>query len=104
MGTGQHAATSARVGTGSTVVVVGDGAVGLCAVLASRRLGAERIAIMSRHADRQELARHFGATDVVAERGDEGSAAVRELFDGVGAGSVLECVGTGQSMRQAFGA
>ena len=104
MGTGHHAALAAGVTKGSTVVVVGDGAVGLCGVLASRRLGAERIAIMSRNPARQAVARHFGATDMVEERGDEGSRAVRDLFDGVGAGSVLECVGTGQAMRQAFGA
>jgi threonine dehydrogenase-like Zn-dependent dehydrogenase len=104
MGTGHHAARAAGVTKGSTVVVVGDGAVGQCAVLASRRLGAERVVIMSRNPARQELARHFGATDVVAERGDEGSAAVRDLFEGVGAAAVLECVGTGQAMRQAFGA
>jgi threonine dehydrogenase-like Zn-dependent dehydrogenase len=104
MGTGYHAALNAGVTKGSGVVVVGDGAVGLCGVLAARRLGAERIAIMSRHPARQELARHFGATDVVEERGDDGARALREMFDGVGAASVLECVGTGQAMRQAFGA
>jgi threonine dehydrogenase-like Zn-dependent dehydrogenase len=102
MGTGHHAALSAGVGPGSTVVVVGDGAVGLCAVLASARLGAERIVAMSRHADRQALAREFGATDVVAERGKEGAAAIKELFDGIGADAVLECVGTKESMAQAL--
>lgn len=102
MGTGHHAAVSAGVGPGKTVVVVGDGAVGLCAVLASKRLGAERIVAMSRHADRQALARRFGATDVVAERGDEGVAAIQELFDGIGADCVLECVGTKESMDQAL--
>ncbi|PZQ90832.1 MAG: IMP dehydrogenase [Leifsonia xyli] len=102
MGTGHHAAVSGGVGTGTTVVVVGDGAVGLCAVLASARLGAKRIVAMSRHADRQALARRFGATDIVAERGREGVARIRELFDGVGADVVLECVGTAESMDQAL--
>jgi threonine dehydrogenase-like Zn-dependent dehydrogenase len=102
MGTGHHAAISARVTAGSTVVVVGDGAVGLCAVLASRRLGAGRIIAMSRHADRQALAREFGATDIVATRGAEGVAAVLDLLDGVGADAVLECVGTRESMEQAL--
>ncbi|HEY8590114.1 MAG TPA: zinc-dependent alcohol dehydrogenase family protein [Naasia sp.] len=102
MGTGHHAAISAGVGPGKSVVVVGDGAVGLCAVLASRRLGAGRIVIMSRHETRQALAREFGATDVVAERGPEGIAAVKELFDGIGADCVLECVGTKDSMDQAL--
>jgi threonine dehydrogenase-like Zn-dependent dehydrogenase len=102
MGTGHHAAVSAGVGPGSTVVVVGDGAVGLCAVLASKRLGAERIVAMSRHADRQALARRFGATDIVAERGDEGVERIREMFDGIGADHVLECVGTKESMDQAL--
>ncbi|NJC71693.1 zinc-dependent alcohol dehydrogenase family protein [Planosporangium thailandense] len=102
MGTGHHAAVSAGVTAGSNVVVVGDGAVGLCAVLASRRLGAERIIAMSRHAKRQEVARYFGATDIVAERGDEGVAAVKELLGGIGADAVLECVGTKESMDQAL--
>ena len=102
MGTGHHAAVSAGVGSGSTVVVVGDGAVGLCAVLASRRLGASRIVAMSRHADRQALAREFGATDIVEERGDAGVARIKELFDGIGADCVLECVGTKESMDQAI--
>jgi threonine dehydrogenase-like Zn-dependent dehydrogenase len=102
MGTGHHAAVSAGVGPGKTVVVVGDGAVGLCAVLASARLGAERIVAMSRHADRQALATRFGATDIVAERGDEGVARIRELFDDIGADAVLECVGTKESMDQAL--
>jgi threonine dehydrogenase-like Zn-dependent dehydrogenase len=102
MGTGHHAAVSAGVTSGSTVVVVGDGAVGLCAVLAAKRLGASRIVAMSRHADRQEIAREFGATDIVEERGDEGVARIRELFDGVGAECVLECVGTKESMDQAI--
>jgi threonine dehydrogenase-like Zn-dependent dehydrogenase len=102
MGTGHHAAVSAGVTSGSTVVVVGDGAVGLCAVLASRRLGASRIVAMSRHADRQALAREFGATDIVEERGDAGVARIKELFDGIGANCVLECVGTEESMDQAI--
>ncbi|SDY89315.1 hypothetical protein SAMN05444365_10433 [Micromonospora pattaloongensis] len=102
MGTGHHAAVSAGVRAGSTVVVVGDGAVGLCAVLAARRLGAERIVAMSRHAARQELARAFGATDIVAERGAEGVSAVKELLGGIGADAVLECVGTKESMAQAL--
>ena len=102
MGTGHHAAVSAGVGKGSTVVVVGDGAVGLCAVLAAKRLGAERVIAMSRHADRQALAREFGATDVVAERGDEGVARVTELLGGIGADAALECVGTKESMAQAL--
>jgi threonine dehydrogenase-like Zn-dependent dehydrogenase len=102
MGTGHHAAVSAGVTPGSTVVVVGDGAVGLCAVLASKRLGASRIVAMSRHADRQALAREFGATDVVEERGDAGVNRIREIFDGIGADFVLECVGTRESMDQAI--
>jgi hypothetical protein len=102
LGTGYHAAVSAGVTKGSTVVVVGDGAVGLCAVLAANKLGAERVVIMSRHADRQALARDFGATDIIAERGAEGVAAVKELFGGYGADAVLECVGTVESMGQAL--
>lgn len=102
MGTGHHAARSAGVTAGSTVVVVGDGAVGLCAVLAARRLGAARIVAMSRHPERQEIAREFGATDIVEERGDAGIARIRELFDGIGADCVLECVGTKESMDQAI--
>jgi threonine dehydrogenase-like Zn-dependent dehydrogenase len=102
MGTGHHAARSAGVGPGSTVAVVGDGAVGLCAVLAARRLGAERIIAMSRHPSRQALAVRFGATDVVAERGADGVARVRDLLDGVGADAALECVGTKESMQQAL--
>jgi hypothetical protein len=102
MGTGHHAAISAGVGPGSTVVVVGDGAVGLCAVLAAKRLGASRIVAMSRHADRQAIAREFGATDIVEERGDDGVERIRELFDGIGADCVLECVGTKESMDQAI--
>ncbi len=102
MGTGHHAALSAGVTTGSTVVVVGDGAVGLCAVLAAKRLGASRIVAMSRHADRQAVARKFGATDIVEERGAEGIARIKELFDGIGPDCVLECVGTKESMDQAL--
>ncbi|TXK16977.1 zinc-dependent alcohol dehydrogenase family protein [Homoserinibacter sp. GY 40078] len=102
MGTGHHAAVSGGVAPGRSVVVVGDGAVGLCAVLASARLGAERIVAMSRHPERQELARRFGATDIVEERGADGVARIRELFDGIGADVVLECVGTKESMDQAL--
>jgi threonine dehydrogenase-like Zn-dependent dehydrogenase len=102
MGTGHHAAVSAGVTAGSTVVVVGDGAVGLCAIIAAKRLGASRIVAMSRHADRQAVAREFGATDIVEERGDAGVERIRELFDGVGADCVLECVGTQESMDQAI--
>ena len=101
MGTGFHAATTARVGAGSTVVVVGDGAVGLCGVLSARLLGAERIIAMSRHPERQQLARQFGATDIVGSRGAEGVDEVRDLLDGIGADSVLECVGSEESMKQA---
>jgi threonine dehydrogenase-like Zn-dependent dehydrogenase len=102
MGTGHHAARAAAVGPGSTVVVVGDGAVGQCAVIAAKRLGADRIIAMSRHADRQALARSFGATDVVEARGDDGVAAVQELLGGIGADAALECVGTKESMQQAI--
>ncbi len=102
MATGWHCAVSAGVREGETVVVVGDGAVGLSAVLAASRLGAGRVVAMSRHEPRQAVAREFGATDVVAERGEEGAARVAELTDGVGADRVLECVGTGGSMDQAF--
>ncbi len=104
MGTGHHAALSAGVSPGSNVVVVGDGAVGQCAIIAAKRLGAERIIAMSRHADRQALARELGATDVVAERGDDGVARVEELLGGVGADASLECVGTKESMQQALDA
>ncbi len=103
MGTGHHAAVSAGVQKGETVVVVGDGAVGLCAVLAASRLGAGRVVAMSRHESRAALARDFGATDVVPERGEDGIRVVREMFDGIGADRVLECVGTEESMRQALG-
>jgi len=101
MSTGHHAAVSGGVKRGDTVAVVGDGAVGLCAILASKRLGAERIIALSRHADRQRLARQFGATDVVAERGDAAVAAVLDLTTGIGADAALECVGTGQSIDTA---
>jgi threonine dehydrogenase-like Zn-dependent dehydrogenase len=101
MGTGHHAAVAARVGPGKTAAVVGEGAVGLCGVIAARRLGAERIIILGRHPDRIALAREFGATDVVSERGDEAIERVKELTGGYGAHSVLECVGHGQSMDTA---
>jgi threonine dehydrogenase-like Zn-dependent dehydrogenase len=102
MATGWHAAVAAKVRHGSTVVVVGDGAVGLCGVLAAAQLGAERVIAMSRHEPRQKLATSFGATDIVAERGEEGETRILDLTDGVGADAVLECVGTDQSMRTAF--
>jgi threonine dehydrogenase-like Zn-dependent dehydrogenase len=102
MVTGHHAARSGGVRQGSTVAVVGDGAVGLSAVLAASRLGAAQIVAMSRHADRQQLATEFGATAIVAERGDEGVAKLKEMFDGIGPGIVLECVGTKESMDQAL--
>ncbi|QGQ19073.1 alcohol dehydrogenase catalytic domain-containing protein [Cellulomonas sp. JZ18] len=102
MGTGHHAALAGGVRAGSTVAVVGDGAVGLCAVIAARRLGAERVVALSRHEARAALAVRFGATDVVAERGDEGAAAVRDLLGGVGPDAVLECVGTKESMQQSL--
>ncbi len=103
MGTGHHAAVAARVGRGKTVAVIGDGAVGLCGVIAARRLGAERIILMGRHPDRIALARELGATDIVSERGEEGVARMRELTGGFGVHSVLECVGTAQSMLTAVG-
>jgi hypothetical protein len=104
MGTGHHAAIVAKVGPGKTVAVVGDGAVGLCGVIAAQRLGAEQIIILGRHADRIALAREFGATtDVVSERGEEAVERVRELTDGVGVHSVLESVGLEQSMLTAIG-
>ena len=101
MGTGHHAARAARVQPGKIVAVVGDGAVGLCGVIAARRLGAERIIMLGRHADRIALARAFGATDIVSERGDAAIERVRELTSGLGAHSVLECVGHGEAMRTA---
>src|SRR3954464_646079 len=102
LGTGWFAADAANVKPGATVVVVGDGAVGLLAVLSAKQMGAERIIAMSRHEARQTLAREFGATDIVSERGDEGVARVKELTKGLGADSVLECVGTKESMAQAI--
>jgi len=101
MGTGWFAADAANVKPGSTVVVVGDGAVGLLGVLSVKQMGAERIIAMSRHQSRQKLAREFGATDIVTERGEEGMARIKELTGGIGADSVLECVGTQESMMQA---
>src|SRR5690349_24737100 len=103
MGTGHHAAVTARVGPGKSVAVVGDGAVGLCGVIAAKRLGAEQIIILGRHEDRIALARDFGATDVVSERGEEAVERVRELTGGYGAHSVLECVGLEQSTESAIG-
>ncbi|HEV7906718.1 MAG TPA: alcohol dehydrogenase catalytic domain-containing protein [Pseudonocardiaceae bacterium] len=103
MGTGHHAAIGAGVGPGSVVAVVGDGAVGLCGVLAAKRLGAERIIAMGRHSDRAAVARIFGATDQVAERGEAAIERVRELTGGLGASAVLECVGTEQSWETAMG-
>ena len=102
MGTGWFAADAAEVKPGATVVVVGDGAVGLLGVLSAKQMGAGRIIAMSRHESRQKLARQFGATDIVTERGDEGIERVKELTGGVGAGSVLECVGTQEAMQQAI--
>ncbi|MFE9959606.1 zinc-dependent alcohol dehydrogenase family protein [Micromonospora sp. NPDC005299] len=102
LATGHHAALAARVRPGATVAVVGDGAVGLCGVLAAKRLGAEQIIALGRHAARTDIARAFGATDVVAQRGEEAIAAVRELTKGQGAHAVLEAVGTEESMRTAI--
>ena len=102
MGTGHHAAVAAKVGPGKTVAVVGDGAVGLCGVVAARRLGAEQIILLGRHADRIALAKEFGATDIVSERGDEAVERVRELTGGSGVHSVLECVGYEQSTLTAL--
>ena len=102
MGTGWFAAVAANVQPGKTVVVVGDGAVGLLGVLAAKQLGAERVIAMSRHPARQQLAREFGATDIVTERGDAGVVRIKELTKGVGADAVLECVGTQESMMQAI--
>ena len=99
MGTGHHAAVAARVAPGKSVAVVGDGAVGLCGVIAAKRLGAEQIIMLGRHPDRIALAREFGATDVVSERGAEASERVLELTGGHGVHSVLECVGLGQAMQ-----
>ena len=102
MGTGHHAAVEARVGPGKTVAVVGDGAVGLCGVIASKRLGADRILLLGRRPDRTALAKEFGATDIVTERGDEAVERVRELTDGLGADSVLECVGLEEAVVTAL--
>ena len=102
LGTGWFAAVAAEAGPGKTVAVVGDGAVGLLGILAAKQLGAERIIAFSRHADRQSLARRFGATDIVEERGDDGVAKVKELTDGLGAHSVIEAVGTQEAMMQAI--
>jgi threonine dehydrogenase-like Zn-dependent dehydrogenase len=104
LGTGWFGAAAAEVAPGKTVVVVGDGAVGLLATLASKPLGAERIIVMSRHEQRQKLALEFGATDIIEERGDEGAARIKDLTDGLGAHSVIEAVGTRESMLQAIGA
>src|SRR5436309_7778502 len=103
LGTGWFAADAANVKPGATVVVVGDGAVGLLGVLSAKQMGAERIIAMSRHTTRQRLAKEFGATDIVTERGDDGVARIKELTKGIGADSVLECVGTPESMAQAIG-
>jgi threonine dehydrogenase-like Zn-dependent dehydrogenase len=102
LGTGWFAAVAAEAGPGKTVAVVGDGAVGLLGVLAAKQLGAERIIAMSRHEPRQQLARQFGATDIIAERGGEGVARIKELTNGLGAHSVIEAVGTQESMMQAI--
>jgi hypothetical protein len=103
MGTGHHAAVAAQVGPGKSVAVVGDGAVGLCGVIAAKRLGAEQIIILGRHPDRIALAREFGATDVVSERGAEAVERVLELTGGYGVNSALECVGLGAAMQTAIG-
>jgi hypothetical protein len=102
MATGHHAAVCARVKQGDTVSIVGDGAVGLCEVIGAKRLGADRIIALSRHGARQELAREFGATDIVEGRGEEATEAVIEMTDGVGVDATLECVGTGQAMDTAL--
>ncbi|MBZ9893505.1 zinc-dependent alcohol dehydrogenase family protein [Mesorhizobium sp. BR1-1-6] len=102
LGTGWYAADAARVEPGATAVVVGDGAVGLMGVLVAKQMGAERIIAMSRHKTRQDLALEFGATDIISERGDDGVARIKDLTRGVGAESVLECVGTQESMMQAI--
>ena len=102
MPTGWHAAVAAQVRPGGTTVVVGDGAVGLCGVLAAAQMGSEKVVLMSRHEPRQAIGRAFGATHVVAERGKEGAAAIKEITEGIGADAVLECVGTDQAMGTAF--
>jgi threonine dehydrogenase-like Zn-dependent dehydrogenase len=104
LGTGWFGAVAAEAGPAKTVAVVGDGAVGLLAVLAASQLGAERIIAMSRHAPRQQLAREYGATDIVTERGEDGVAEIKDLTGGLGAHSVIEAVGTQESMLQAIGA
>ncbi|MGW3598671.1 zinc-binding dehydrogenase [Streptomyces sp. NPDC005167] len=104
MGTGHHGTVTAGVSRGDSVLVVGDGAVGLCAVIAARRLGAEQIILMGRHTDRTDLGREFGACEVVAERGEEGVARVRDLTGGDGVEKVIEAVGTRQALETAFGA
>jgi threonine dehydrogenase-like Zn-dependent dehydrogenase len=104
LGTGWFGAVAAEAGPGKTVAVVGDGAVGLLAVLAARQLGAERIIAMSRHESRQRLAREYGASDIVEERGDEGVTRIKEFTNGLGAHSVVEAVGTQESMLQAISA
>ncbi|NNC14018.1 zinc-dependent alcohol dehydrogenase family protein [Planctomonas sp. JC2975] len=104
LGTGWFAAVAAEAGAGKTVAVVGDGAVGLCGILAAKQLGAERIIAMSRHADRQALARQFGATDIVEERAEAGVARIKALTGGLGAHSVVEAVGTQEAMMQAIDA
>ena len=102
MCTGHHAAVSAGVKKGDTVAVVGDGAVGLCAVIAAKRLGAERLISLSRNPARQKLAKEFGATDILDERGDEATEKIMAMTEGIGVDAALECVGTGQSMETAF--
>jgi threonine dehydrogenase-like Zn-dependent dehydrogenase len=102
MGTGHHAAVTANVRPGKSVAVIGDGAVGLCGVIAAKRLGATQVIIMGRHPDRIELAKEFGATDVVSERGEEGVERVKELTGGLGVHSALECVGLDQSTETAI--
>src|SRR5207249_5892285 len=102
MGTGWFAAEAANVKTGATVAVVGDGAVGLLGVLSAKQMGAARIIAMSRHPSRQKLAREFGATDIVTERGDEGVARIKDMTDGLGAHSAIEAVGTQEAMMQAI--
>ena len=104
LGTGWFGAVAAEAGPGKTVAVVGDGAVGLLAILAAKELGAERVIAMSRNPQRQALAKEFGATDIVEERGEEGVSRVKDLTNGLGAHSVVEAVGTQQSMEQAIGA
>ncbi|MFG3144120.1 zinc-binding dehydrogenase [Streptomyces sp. NPDC048243] len=103
VGTGHHGAVTAGVGPGDSVLVIGDGAVGLCAVIAARRPGAESVTLMGRHTARTDLGREFGATDVVAERGEEGVARVRELTGGDGVDKVIEAVGTRETLDTAFG-